>query len=803
MSRQLVRMSESISSPRSGRDRDGFGKGSSIVVAKEPQTTNETKITNDNDKNDKNNNDNNDNNNYNNNNVNDGSRSRRCNEKGLEFFREESLKNRTRCSKAIHKHILQIEELLQCGGVKDAAGVLETLKKDHQEFARAHSRILGLGEGTDEDEQGGLSLKVQESVAAVTAKVEGLLRVAEQKECEDQIDVLVVEVLNFIQNDCLPEAKNSMQDLNAVHQRFVSRCLGFSDQVANDEERVLSEKVLSRITAVRESLAEALEKKDENETRAAADRRASINSRIQKLIVEMKDLIEDGNLKQADILEVALDDLFGDFISAATNPTQGIDLAQESKFTDQVDGDVFAVKRMLAKAKSNLEIVNDQSRSLSNLSRTNEQGRIPLPAPHSKEKRSTRSRPSSSHGSSRSSTSKKSHASRKSRHEKSKRSTSPAVSHRSGSTVRSGSSTSSTQSAREKAMEEKARLAALRIESQYMEQSQKSILEKKRLEMEEARLEVEKEIAIATARAQVYDEHADIEEGSIKSQASKEAVVKKVDFLAAGEPKLKETVATSAVTRSSFLSSSAAAISPADPLPVQQADQLNHLNDLCGLLRVQSAPNVDVDYFDGNPLDFQYFTSLFEELIGKKIDDPLGKLARLIKYTRGEPKELIKHCIQMPQPDGYIMAKELLQKEYGDPHKVSSLYMKELRSWKPINSGDVNELKRYYRFLLKCHTNRKGYTYLNLLDNPETLRVFQSKLPYKMREKWTRRAVHQREIADKGELNFSDFVELVRMECKFLDDPVYSLLPDSVERRKPEGPGGSLESQTRRLLLHS
>ena len=115
-------------------------------MAKEPQTTNETKIINDNDKNDKNNNDN----------VNDVSRSRRCNQKGLEFFREESLKNRTRCSKAIKKHIQQIEELLQCGSVKDAAGVLETLKNDHQEFARAHSRILGLGEGTDEDEQGEL-----------------------------------------------------------------------------------------------------------------------------------------------------------------------------------------------------------------------------------------------------------------------------------------------------------------------------------------------------------------------------------------------------------------------------------------------------------------------------------------------------------------------------------------------------------------------------------------------------------------------------------------------------------------------
>ena len=78
-------------------------------------------------------------------------------------------------------------------------------------------------------------------------------------------------------------------------------------------------------------------------------------------------------------------------------------------------------------------------------------------------------------------------------------------------------------------------------------------------------------------------------------------------------------------------------------------------------------------------------------------------------------------------------------------------------------------MKKYYRFLLKCNTNRKGDMYLKRLDNPETLRILQSKLPYKMRERWTRKAVQQRET-EKGELNFADFIELVKMECKFLDD---------------------------------
>ena len=68
---------------------------------------------------------------------------------------------------------------------------------------------------------------------------------------------------------------------------------------------------------------------------------------------------------------------------------------------------------------------------------------------------------------------------------------------------------------------------------------------------------------------------------------------------------------------------------------------LTHLNDLCSLLKMQSAPDVGMDYFSGNPLDFQYFSSLFEVLVEKKIDDPLDKLARLINYTRGGAKSLL------------------------------------------------------------------------------------------------------------------------------------------------------------------
>ena len=65
-------------------------------------------------------------------------------------------------------------------------------------------------------------------------------------------------------------------------------------------------------------------------------------------------------------------------------------------------------------------------------------------------------------------------------------------------------------------------------------------------------------------------------------------------------------------------------------------------------------------FFDGNPLDFRYFMTLFHEVVKREIDDPRGKLARLLKYTSGNAKEMIRHCVQEPPTMGYQHAKKIL-----------------------------------------------------------------------------------------------------------------------------------------------
>ena len=83
---------------------------------------------------------------------------------------------------------------------------------------------------------------------------------------------------------------------------------------------------------------------------------------------------------------------------------------------------------------------------------------------------------------------------------------------------------------------------------------------------------------------------------------------------------------------------------------------------LRSLLRQQSAPNVDIQTFRGDPIEYHFFMLSFREAVERKIDDTHGRLFRLLKFTDGEVKETIRRCIQQPSEIGYRLAKPVLRK---------------------------------------------------------------------------------------------------------------------------------------------
>ena len=66
---------------------------------------------------------------------------------------------------------------------------------------------------------------------------------------------------------------------------------------------------------------------------------------------------------------------------------------------------------------------------------------------------------------------------------------------------------------------------------------------------------------------------------------------------------------------------------------------------LCSLLRQQSAPDVAIQTFRVDPLQYHFFMSYFKKAVEYKIDDPHGRMVRLLKFTDREAKETIRHYI--------------------------------------------------------------------------------------------------------------------------------------------------------------
>ena len=101
-------------------------------------------------------------------------------------------------------------------------------------------------------------------------------------------------------------------------------------------------------------------------------------------------------------------------------------------------------------------------------------------------------------------------------------------------------------------------------------------------------------------------------------------------------------------------------------------------------------------------MEFHYFMAVFKEVVEKRVDDERGKLTRLIKYTKGDAKDMVKNCIQLPPEDGFKTAKHLLNERYGDPHRIIAAYRREIKQWPQIKSGDSVAYQKLQNFLIKC-----------------------------------------------------------------------------------------------------
>ena len=66
----------------------------------------------------------------------------------------------------------------------------------------------------------------------------------------------------------------------------------------------------------------------------------------------------------------------------------------------------------------------------------------------------------------------------------------------------------------------------------------------------------------------------------------------------------------------------------------------------------------------------------------------------------------------MDPEEGYSEARQLLQKEYGDPYKIFTAYINKIIQWAPIKLEGNHGLKRLSIFLIKCKIAMKNISYV-------------------------------------------------------------------------------------------
>ncbi|XP_068203742.1 uncharacterized protein [Palaemon carinicauda] len=134
-------------------------------------------------------------------------------------------------------------------------------------------------------------------------------------------------------------------------------------------------------------------------------------------------------------------------------------------------------------------------------------------------------------------------------------------------------------------------------------------------------------------------------------------------------------------------------------------------------------PHAEATKFCGDLLEYASFMLAFNDRIVPHTTSDSNRLYFLNQHLEGKPKSLIAGCMFMNASEGYIEAKRLLDKVYGDPYKVSMAYVDKLTKWPQVRGDSSESLEEYALYLVKCsHTMQSLSNMQVLTDSPNLQR---------------------------------------------------------------------------------
>lgn len=214
-------------------------------------------------------------------------------------------------------------------------------------------------------------------------------------------------------------------------------------------------------------------------------------------------------------------------------------------------------------------------------------------------------------------------------------------------------------------------------------------------------------------------------------------------------------------------------------------DVMKKQNEITTLLMQQqqlsSLPKRDIQVFEGDPLHYHSFMRAFESGVESKSNNCSDCLYFLEQYTRGHPRALVRSCLHVEPEEGYVQAKALLRKHFGNEQRIAAAYMEKALSWTPIKSDDVKILQDYSLFLRGCCNMMNDVQYMYELDMPANMIAIIKKLPYRLRDRWRTVACELQE-RHQERATFSDIVDFIEKQVRILTDPVFGNIQDTPPR---------------------
>ena len=127
----------------------------------------------------------------------------------------------------------------------------------------------------------------------------------------------------------------------------------------------------------------------------------------------------------------------------------------------------------------------------------------------------------------------------------------------------------------------------------------------------------------------------------------------------------------------------------------------------------------------------------------------------------------------MDSSEGYREARNLLEKQYGNPERIATAYLDKIQEWPVITGDNIDALDEFAIMLISCRNAISQVPFGKYeMSNPKTIRKILHKLPFAQQEGWRRKVDKILEQQNRS-VTFEDLVNFIEREARVLSNPLF------------------------------